>query len=80
MVDKDKIRSAVSQILEAIGEDPQRPGLRDTPERVATMFEEIFSGIGIIAENELKVFTAEHHEMIIHRDIPFYSMCEHHLL
>lgn len=79
-MDKDKIRSAVSQILEAIGEDPQRPGLRDTPERVATMFEEIFSGIGINAENELKVFSAEHHEMIIHRDIPFYSMCEHHLL
>jgi GTP cyclohydrolase I len=67
-------------LLEAIGEDPQRPGLRETPQRVAAMFEEIFSGIGKDPAAELRLFAAEHHEMIIHRDIPFYSMCEHHLL
>jgi len=67
-------------LLEAIGEDPDRVGLRDTPDRVAVMFDEIFSGVGKDPEKEIKVFTAEHHEMIIHRDIPFYSMCEHHLL
>lgn len=79
-MDRDKIEQAIKLLLEAIGEDPQREGLRETPHRVAEMFEEIFSGIGKNAEQELKVFTAEHHEMIIHRDIPFYSMCEHHLL
>ena len=67
-------------LLEAIGEDPERAGLRETPQRVADMFEEIFSGIGKDPEAELKLFPAVHHEMIIHRDIPFYSMCEHHLL
>ena len=70
----------MKMLLEAIGEDPERMGLRETPERVALMYEEIFSGIGKNAEDELKVFTADHHEMIIHRDIPFHSMCEHHLL
>ena len=79
-MDQTKIRTAVRLLLEAIGEDPERPGLRETPERVATMYEEIFSGINRDAEEELRIFTAEHHEMIIHRDIPFYSMCEHHLL
>ncbi|MBU0509612.1 GTP cyclohydrolase I FolE [bacterium] len=79
-MDRDKIEQAVRLILEAIGEDVERIGLRETPQRVATMFEEIFAGVGKDAEQELKMFTAEHHEMIIHRDIPFYSMCEHHLL
>jgi GTP cyclohydrolase IA len=80
LVDRDKIQTAVRLILEAVGEDPNRLGLRETPQRVADMFAEIFSGIGRTPEDELKVFTAEHQEMIIHRDIPFYSMCEHHLL
>jgi GTP cyclohydrolase IA len=80
LVDRDKIQTAVRMILEAVGEDPQRLGLRETPQRVAEMFAEIFSGVGRNPEDELKIFTAEHHEMIIHRDIPFYSMCEHHLL
>jgi GTP cyclohydrolase IA len=80
LVDKGKIEAAVRQILEAIGDDPNRLGLQETPARVAAMYEEIFSGIGHDAAAELKTFPAEHHEMIIHRDIPFYSMCEHHLL
>jgi GTP cyclohydrolase IA len=80
LADHDKIKTAVRMMLEAIGEDPNRLGLRDTPERVAVMFDEIFSGVGKNAEDELKIFHAEHHEMIIHRDIPFHSMCEHHLL
>jgi len=80
LADRNKIEAAVRMLLEAIGEDPERVGLRETPQRVAAMFEEIFSGIGKDPEAELKLFPAEHHEMIIHRDIPFYSMCEHHLL
>jgi GTP cyclohydrolase I len=80
LVDKQKIEAGVRLLLDGIGDDPQRPGLRETPQRVATMFEEIFSGLDVDAEGELKLFPAEHHEMIIHRDIPFYSMCEHHLL
>jgi GTP cyclohydrolase IA len=80
LVDKSKIESAVKLLLEGIGEDPQRSGLQETPQRVAAMYEEVFSGVGRNPEDELKVFTTDHHEMIIHRDIPFYSMCEHHLL
>jgi GTP cyclohydrolase I len=80
LVDKDKIEAAVRMLLEGIGEDPTRLGLQETPERVATMYAEIFSGIDLNPEDQLKVFTTEHHEMIIHRDIPFYSMCEHHML
>ncbi len=80
MIDKAKIERAVGEILVAIGENPSRPGLQDTPRRVADMYEEIFSGVGTEPSSELKLFPAEHHEMIIHRDIPFYSMCEHHLL
>lgn len=67
-------------ILEAVGEDLTRPGLIDTPERVAEMYAEIFSGIGTEPEQSLKLYPTDHSEMIIHRDIPFYSMCEHHLL
>lgn len=80
MVDRNKIENAVRLLLEAIGEDPERFGLKETPQRVAEMYDEIFSGLGKDPEMELKLFPAEHHEMIIHRDIPFYSMCEHHLL
>ena len=68
-------------ILEAIGEDPGREGLADTPRRVAEMYAEIFAGIDEDPKKELKVgFEEKHREMVIVRDIPFYSMCEHHLL
>ncbi len=80
-MDKPKIEQAVTMILEAIGEDPQREGLLETPARVARMYEEIFSGLSEDPSLHLeKVFTEEHEEMILIKDIPFYSMCEHHLL
>lgn len=81
MVDHDKIVRGVRLLLEGIGEDLKRPGLLDTPERVATMYEEVLAGVRRSPEEELKLYPAKNqHEMIIHRDIPFYSMCEHHLL
>jgi GTP cyclohydrolase IA len=80
-MDKDKIKKGVRFILEGIGEDPERPGLRDTPARVAEMYEEIFSGISARTEELLTPMTGESHdEMVMIRDIPFYSVCEHHLL
>jgi GTP cyclohydrolase I len=81
VIDEVKIKAAVSQLIKAIGEDPQREGLVDTPRRVAEMYTEIFSGIGQDPKSELSVgFEEGHREMVIVRDIPFYSMCEHHLL
>jgi GTP cyclohydrolase IA len=81
MIDQEKIRAAVVSILQAIGEDPNREGLKETPRRVAEMYAEVFSGIGQDPKEELKVgFEESHHEMVIVRDIPFHSMCEHHLL
>ena len=81
MIDQAKIKEAVSMIIEAIGEDPKREGLLDTPRRVAEMYSELFAGIGQNPKDELKVgFEERHREMVIVRDIPFYSMCEHHLL
>jgi GTP cyclohydrolase I len=72
---------AVRDILEAIGEDPEREGLRDTPLRIARMFQEIFSGLEQDPRKELtSVFNEDYEEMVIIKDIPFYSMCEHHLL
>lgn len=80
-MDTEKIKAAVTMLLEGIGEDPTREGLIETPERIARMFEEIFSGIGQTAETHLsKTFTIESNDLVIERDIPFYSMCEHHLL
>ncbi|MCX5776796.1 MAG: GTP cyclohydrolase I FolE [Candidatus Firestonebacteria bacterium] len=80
-MNKAKIQKAVRDILVAIGEDPDREGLKDTPLRVARMYEEIFRGVAIDPKKELKVlFTEEHDEMVLLKDIPFYSMCEHHLL
>ena len=80
-MDKEKIEKAVRMILEAVGEDPGREGLRDTPARVARMYEEIFAGLAYEPKEHLKVyFTEEHEEVVIVRDIPVYSMCEHHLL
>lgn len=81
MVDITKIRKAVYSIIEAIGDDPQREGLEDTPQRIADMYTELFSGLDMDAKAELTVgFEVGHREMVILRDIPFYSMCEHHLL
>jgi GTP cyclohydrolase I len=81
LIDQDKIRKAVRFLLEAIGEDPSRPGLVETPDRVARMCAEIFSGIGSSPSEEVELFPTENEdEMIIVRDLPFYSMCEHHLL
>lgn len=80
-MDKQKIERAVRDILEAIGEDPDRPGLKETPSRVARMYEEVFSGLNEDAHVHLKLFDEPgNDEMVIVRDIPMYSMCEHHLL
>jgi GTP cyclohydrolase IA len=80
-MDLKKIEKGVRLILEGIGEDPKRPGLKDTPARVAEMYAEIFSGIADNTEKLLKPMSGESHdEMIMIRDIPFYSVCEHHLL
>lgn len=80
-MNKEKIIKAVTMLIEAIGEDPQREGLVDTPDRIARMYEEIFAGIGNTAEEHLsKSFTIESNDLVIERDIPFYSMCEHHFL
>jgi GTP cyclohydrolase I len=77
----DKIKKGVRLILEGIGEDTERPGLRDTPKRVASMYEEIFAGLKTPSEEILKPIEGESHdEMILLKDIPFYSVCEHHLL
>jgi GTP cyclohydrolase I len=81
LVDEIQIRTAVDSIIRAIGEDPRREGLLGTPERVAEMYAELFMGVGEDPREELKVgFEVGHREMIVLKDIPFYSMCEHHLL
>lgn len=80
-MNSEKIEQGVRLILEGIGEDPEREGLVETPARVARMYEEIFAGMegdpDIFFE---KLFDANHQEMVIVKDIPFYSMCEHHLI
>ena len=81
MIDKKKIEQAVLTIIEAIGEDPKREGLKGTPRRIAEMYSELFVGLSVDPKEELAIgFDEGHHEMVILRDIPFYSMCEHHLL
>ncbi len=80
-MDQAKIKAAVVSLIEAIGEDPRREGLAETPRRIAEMYAELFAGINKDPKEELKVgFEEGHREMVIVRDIPFYSMCEHHLL
>jgi len=80
-MDLPKIEHAVREILEAIGEDPDREGIQETPKRVARMYAEIFSGLHRDISKDVKVFHEEgNDEMILIGDIPFYSMCEHHLL
>lgn len=81
MVNKEKIEEAVKLLLEGIGEDCDREGLKETPERVARMYEEIFAGMGQEAGKHLvKTFIAENNEMVLEKDISFYSTCEHHLM
>ncbi len=81
MVDQDKIKLAAASIIEAIGENPHRESIKDTPRRIAEMYAELFSGMDADPKTELAVgFEEGHRELVILRDIPFYSMCEHHLL
>jgi len=80
-MDKDKIKEGVRLILEGIGEDTSRPGILDTPQRMADMFEDIFSGLSTPTDELLKPIVGENHdEMVMLKNIPFYSVCEHHLL
>lgn len=80
-INKPQIVQAVRMILEAIGENPEREGLLNTPQRVAKMYEEIFSGMGTEPKEFLEVCFSEYHdELVLVKDIPIYSMCEHHLL
>ncbi|KGM93264.1 GTP cyclohydrolase I FolE [Clostridium botulinum] len=81
MVDYEKIKKAVIMIIEAIGEDPSREGLKETPDRIARMYSEIFSGLKETPEKHLsKVFEVNNDDVVIEKDIQFYSMCEHHFL
>jgi len=81
LIDKTQIMVAVDSVIKAIGEDTNREGLVGTPERVAEMYAELFAGIDKDPRKELSVdFEVGHREMIVLKDIPFYSMCEHHLL
>lgn len=81
MVDIQKAEQAIRDLLIAIGEDPDRPGLLETPKRCARMYEELLSGMGRDAEEHLsKQFDVDHPGFLLEKDIPFYSLCEHHLL
>lgn len=81
MVDKAKIEAAVKLLLEGIGEDINREGLRETPDRIARMYEEIFAGMEEDAALHLsKTFSVKGHEMVMEKDIVFYSTCEHHMM
>lgn len=81
MVDKEKVMEGVKLILEGIGEDTKREGLLETPDRIARMYEEIFAGMDQTAEEPLsKTFHVENDEMVIEKDITFYSTCEHHFM
>ena len=80
-MDLKKIEKGVRLIIEGIGEDPDRPGMRDTPNRVAKMYQEIFSGLETPTDELLQHIEGEsHEELVLLKDIPFYSVCEHHLL
>ncbi len=80
-IDEEKIKNAVRLFLEAIGEDPEREGLLDTPDRVARMSRELFAGIGREADEYLaKQFDTKNRGMVVEKNIGFYSLCEHHML
>ena len=82
MIDKQRVEAAVKELLSAIGEDVDREGLLETPKRVANMYEEIFAGLDDDPKKYLKIFNVpeQEQELVIVRDIPMYSVCEHHLL
>jgi GTP cyclohydrolase I len=81
IMDKKRIEKAVREILVAVGEDPKRRDIKDTPQRVAEMYEEILGGVNLDPEKELEVvFEKDHDEIILLKGIPLYSVCEHHLL
>ena len=80
-MDKEKIIAGAKLILEGIGEDLEREGLIETPERIARMYEEVFSGLGKDAEEILsKTFEVENNDLVIEKDITYFSMCEHHII
>jgi len=80
-VDQERVARAVREILEAIGEEPGREGLRETPRRIAEMYEELFAGLHQDPRDVLSTgFQESHREMVILKNIPFYSLCEHHFL
>ena len=79
--DDAALRKAVRQLIVAVGEDPDREGLRETPRRVAAMYAEVFSGLHLDPADVLRIgFEEGHQELVLVKDIPFYSMCEHHFL
>lgn len=81
MIDKEKIKQAVTLLLEGIGDDPEREGIKETPDRIARMFEEIYGVLDMDASEVLKKrFKVNNSEMVLEKDIVFYSTCEHHLL
>lgn len=81
MENQEKVEQAVYQLLEALGENPEREGLLDTPKRVAKMYAEMFSGLNEDPKDQFTaVFSEVHDEVVLVKDIPFYSMCEHHLV
>ena len=81
MIQERAIENAIEEILLSIGENPQRNGLKDTPQRVMEMYRELFSGVDQDPSQELLGgFEEGHHDMVVLRDIPLYSMCEHHLI
>ena len=81
MVNHEKVKEAIKMLLEGIGEDVSREGLQDTPDRIARMYEEICGGMDEDAGEHLnKVFSVDNNEMVLEKDIVFYSMCEHHLM
>ncbi len=77
-MDSERVRKLVRELIIEVGEDPTREGLRETPERIANMYKEIFSGYG--SDSELSVQFSEDSDVVVARDIQFYSMCEHHML
>ncbi|RBW70287.1 GTP cyclohydrolase I FolE [Bacillus taeanensis] len=80
-INHEKIQEAVKMIIEAIGDDPNREGLLDTPKRVARMYEEVFRGLNEDPKEHFQtIFGEDHEELVLVKDIPFYSMCEHHLV
>lgn len=83
MIDKNRIEKAIKEILIALGDDPDRPGLIDTPKRVAKMYEEVFEGMNYtnaeIAEKFCKCFDTDNNDLVVVQDIPIFSYCEHHL-